>query len=158
MSSIQATVDTQEFPLGLEFTPDNFKLAVTPNVSFPTNIAGTINVDEVVAGSISSPSILSFDTTVNPQDGFVLIYDSASGKYVPGNAPSTGTPGTGVNRLNQLTDVDSSNLDDLSILQYDQTRAKWVVRTENDFIDGRIDGGFADTVFVDMFDIDGGFA
>ena len=60
--------------------------------------------------------------------------------------------------LRQLDDVDDANPQDLSILQYDLTQEKWVARTETEFFDATIDGGFSDTVYVQAFDLDGGFA
>jgi hypothetical protein len=60
--------------------------------------------------------------------------------------------------LRQLDDVDDANPQDLSILQYDLTQAKWVARTETEFFDATIDAGFSDTVYVQAFDLDGGFA
>lgn len=62
------------------------------------------------------------------------------------------------NRLDSLRDVDHSGVRDLSVLQYDDTQSMWVARAEDEFFDATIDGGFADTLHLEVFDIDGGFA
>jgi hypothetical protein len=163
--SNKATVELGLAPVGTEFDPALLRANVLPDVTVPTDLAGDIKIDELqvvnnltVTGNITSPSIRTFlqqlddvDSTTNPQDGFVLIYNSSTQKYSPG-------PRNLTTRLDQLEDVDHSGVRDLSVLQYDDTQAKWVARAEDEFFDATIDGGFADTLHLEVFDVDGGFS
>lgn len=163
--SNKATVTLDNAPVGIEFNPELLRRNVLPEVTVPQDLTGNVTMEDVqivnnltVTGTITSPSIRTYlqqlddvDSTTNPQDGFVLIYNSATQQYKPG-------PRNLTTRLEQLEDVDHSDVRDLSVLQYDDTRNLWVARTEDEFFDATIDGGFADTLHLEVFDIDGGFA
>ena len=60
--------------------------------------------------------------------------------------------------LAQLDDVDLSNLQNLQTLQYDLSSNRWNAVGDSDFIDAIIDGGIANSVYTEGFDIDGGGA
>jgi hypothetical protein len=61
--------------------------------------------------------------------------------------------------LAELEDMDiSTPIEDLSAIQYNATRGLWESVPVNDFVDGLIDGGHADTIHIEMLDIDGGRA
>ena len=66
--------------------------------------------------------------------------------------------GAGATRIGELTDVEDTAYADNSILQFDQATNLWVSRANDEFFDGSIDGGFPDTVHIDILDIDGGRA
>jgi hypothetical protein len=163
--SNRATVELGLAPVGVEFNPELLRSNVLPEVIVPQDFSGEVSIDTltilnnlVVTGTITSPSIRTFlqqlddvDSAINPQAGDILRYDSTSAKYSPQQLVQK-------NRLNELDDVDPSGVRDLSVLQYDESRSSWVARTEDEFFDATIDGGFADTVHLEVFDIDGGFA
>ena len=60
--------------------------------------------------------------------------------------------------LNQLQDLDLSSLQDLSTLQYNQSRGEWVAVASNDLIESEINGGDAGSNYTEGFEIDGGYA
>ena len=79
-------------------------------------------------------------------EGTLLVNGELSGVSLP-------------NTLNGLTDVESENPSDLSVLQYNAVAQKWEAVGSNEFVDGAIDGGFSDTeTYLDILDIDGGGA
>ena len=71
---------------------------------------------------------------------------------------TNGDDETGRNRLSELLDIDPSGLTDGATLQYNATRLKWEFVDESEFIDAILDGGGADSVYDEVFDIDGGGA
>lgn len=77
---------------------------------------------------------------------------------VNGTMDGTGVPTGLINRIGQLSDVEDAAYADNSILQYDSATQLWLSRANDEFFDGSIDGGLADTVHIDVLDIDGGQA
>ena len=64
---------------------------------------------------------------------------TASGpQQVSVQVPSTNVSITNVNRLRELTDVDSSSLSDGALLQYDASSDKFVTRNELDTTSGTL--------------------
>ena len=77
---------------------------------------------------------------------------------VNGTLGGDGVPSGIVNKIGDLSDVQASPYADNSILQYDTPSNQWVARANDEFFDGSIDGGFPDTVHIEVLDIDGGRA
>jgi hypothetical protein len=76
-----------------------------------------------------------------------------------GDQGAQGAPGSGsgsASRIGELTDVEDASYADNSILQYDSAQQQWISRASDEFFDGSIDGGFPNTVHIDILDIDGG--
>lgn len=161
----KATVTLTDAPVGTEFTPELLSDAVTPEVLVPNELAGDLNADNititgnlVVEGTMTGAGVRrnimqmdDVDSSVNPQEGFALRYNTSKLKFEP-------QPVTDVQGIGDLSDTNLSNLKDLSILQYDLASNKWVSRTEDEFYDATIDGGLSNSAYVVAFDIDGGFA
>lgn len=77
---------------------------------------------------------------------------------VNGTLDGDGVPSGIVDKIGDLSDVQESPYGDNSILQYDKVNNKWLARPNDQFFDGSIDGGFPDTIHLDILDIDGGRA
>ena len=76
---------------------------------------------------------------------------------INGDLDGSGVPsGMGAGRIGQLSDVEDTTYADNSILQYDSAQQQWMSRANDEFFDGSLDGGFPDTVHIDVLDIDGG--
>ena len=88
----------------------------------------------------------------NVQVGQILKYNGTNFVNTSESVPTLA--------IGDLSDVQSAAYADNSVLQYDTASSVWRARTEVDFIEGHIDGGFADsdTVYVAAMDIDGGSA
>jgi|TARA_B100000073_G_scaffold153386_1_gene126654 hypothetical protein len=63
---------------------------------------------------------------------------SSGPQQVSVQVPSTNVSITNVNRLRELTDVDSSSLSDGALLQYDASSDKFVTRNELDTTSGTL--------------------
>ena len=74
------------------------------------------------------------------------------------NGSLVGAGSGGASRIGELTDVQDISYPDNAILQYDSATQIWVSRANDAFFDGSIDGGLADTIHIDVLDIDGGQA
>ena len=77
---------------------------------------------------------------------------------INGTLQGDGVPSGIVAEIGDLENVQDIDYPDNSILQYDSASQLWVSRASDAFFDGSIDGGFADTVHIDVLDIDGGQA
>ena len=129
----KATVTSKTPALGVEFYPDQFEDAVTPDVEI-----GDIDLSAVDFTGASFENV------------------SINGASFTGTI--TGLPVQQPVALDDVTDVNATSPQDLSILQYQSNIAKWVAVASTDFIDAIIDGGFPATTYVAGFDIDGGVA
>ena len=158
---------------GTELTPQTFRDVGTPTVRVPTDgivigtgetmqvdgtlvINGTLSGSGVPTGGGGTGGATALDglndvTLTTLQTGEVLKWDGSQWSNQSDSGLIT------VN-LAQLQDVDLTNLADGSTLQYDQPSGKWLSVTETEFVDAIIDGGFANSSYVDAFNIDGGGA
>jgi hypothetical protein len=95
-----------------------------------------------------------------PTDFPTLKIENAEIKNISGELNGLPTIGGGSVALDDVTDVDATSPEDLSILQYDALNTKWVAVANTDFIDAVIDGGQAgsESDYVEAFDLDGGNA
>lgn len=106
-------------------------------------------VDEVGLTEVSFEDVT--DVGFNDlQNGDILRYD--------GSRWTNGDDESGANRLSNLLDVDPTGITDGATLQFNATRLKWEFVDESEFIDAILDGGGADSVYDEVFDIDGGGA
>lgn len=129
----KATIITKTPALGVEFHPKQFEDAVTPEVI----------IEDLDLSSVDFTGASFKDVAI----------DGASF-----TGTITGLSGQGATTLNELTDVESINPEDLSALQYNAVRNLWEAVPTNEFMDGLIDGGHADTIHLEILDIDGGSA
>lgn len=129
----KATVTTKRPAVGVEFTPALFQDAITPDVIFDELDLSTVDFNNAELNNVKINGA-EFSGTI------------------------TGLTGQGASNLDDLTDVESINPEDLSALQYNASRNLWEAVPTNEFVDGLIDGGHADTIHLEILDIDGGGA
>lgn len=122
-----------------------------------------VRVARPVVGIEFDPS--QFQSAVTPEVEIptefpTLKIDNAEIKNISGELNGLPTIGGGSVALDDVTDVDATSPEDLSILQYDALNTKWVAVANTDFVDAVIDGGQAgsESDYVEAFDLDGGNA
>ncbi len=122
-----------------------------------------VTVARPVVGVEFQPAL--FQQAVTPDIEFpteypTLTIDNAVINNISGELNGLPSGNGGAVALDDVTDVEASNPEDFSILQYNSLTSKWVSVANTDFVDAVIDGGEADSEsdYVDAFDIDGGNA
>ena len=122
-----------------------------------------VTVVKPVVGVEFQPTL--FQEAVTPDIEFpteypTLTIENAEIKNISGELNGLPTIGGGSVALDDVTDVEATNPDDLSVLQYNSITSKWVAVANTDFVDAVIDGGQAGSEldYVDAFDLDGGNA
>lgn len=137
----KATVITKRQLVGVEFDVASFQQATTPEVFVPDSFT------DITANSVTAPTGDFTNLSVGN-----LSIDTIDANKITG----IGATELSEKSLDDLTNVETGSPTDLSILQYDYASQKWYARSSDEFIDGVIDGGFADTIHQIGLDIDGG--
>ena len=106
--------------------------------------------------SIGKPTVIVPTDGIEVGVGETLVVNGTI--TVNGTLNGDGAPTGSGTKIGDLEDVQESPYADNSILQYDKVNDKWLARPNDQFFDGSIDGGFPDTVHIDVLDIDGGLA
>ena len=122
-----------------------------------------VTVARPVVGVEFQPTL--FQEAVTPDIEFpteypTLTIDNAVINNISGDLNGLPSGNGGAVALDDVTDVEASNPEDFSVLQYNSLTSKWVSVANTDFVDAVIDGGEADSEpdYVDAFDLDGGNA
>lgn len=122
-----------------------------------------VTVARPVVGVEFQPTL--FQEAVTPDIEFpteypTLTIDNAVINNISGDLNGLPSGNGGSVALDDVTDVEATNPEDFSVLQYNSLTSKWVSVTNTDFVDAVIDGGEADSEpdYVDAFDLDGGNA
>lgn len=120
-----------------------------PPAAVGTDIKDALN-------KIGKPTVRVPTDAITIEQGETLTINGTL--LVNGLLQGDGVPSGIVDKIGDLSDVQASPYGDNSILQYDKPNDQWVARANDEFFDGSIDGGFPDTVHIDVLDIDGGRA
>lgn len=167
------TPNTKSPIAGTELSPQSFLDVGTPTVRVPTdNIriesGETLYVDGtlVVNGTLSGSGVPTGGGAGGGATAINGLNDVSLGTLQLGEVLKwsgsewTNSADSGLTslKLAQLEDIDQTNLADGSTIQYDSSSGDWKTVTETDFVDAVIDGGHANSSYVDAFDIDGGGA
>jgi len=122
-----------------------------------------VTVARPVVGVEFQPTL--FQEAVTPDIEFpteypTLTIDNAVINNISGDLNGLPSGNGGSVALDDVTDVEATNPEDFSVLQYNSQSSKWVSVANTDFVDAVIDGGEADSEpdYVDAFDLDGGNA
>ena len=122
-----------------------------------------VTVVRPVVGVEFQPTL--FQQAVTPDIEFpteypTLTIDNAVINNISGDLNGLPSGNGGLVALDDVTDVQATNPEDFSILQYNSLSSKWVSVANTEFVDAVIDGGEADSEsdYVDAFDLDGGNA
>ena len=122
-----------------------------------------VTVARPVVGVEFQPTL--FQEAVTPDIEFpteypTLTIDNAVINNISGDLNGLPSGNGGAVALDDVTDVEATNPEDFSVLQYNSQSSKWVSVANTDFVDAVIDGGEADSEsdYVDAFDLDGGNA
>ena len=122
-----------------------------------------VTVARPVVGVEFQPTL--FQEAVTPDIEFpteypTLTIDNAVINNISGDLNGLPSGNGGSVALDDVTDVEATNPEDFSVLQYNSLTSKWVSVANTDFVDAVIDGGEADSEpdYVDAFDLDGGNA
>lgn len=122
-----------------------------------------VTVARPVVGVEFQPAL--FQQAVTPDIEFpteypTLTIDNAVINNISGDLNGLPSGNGGSVALDDVTDVEATNPEDFSILQYNSITSKWVAVANTDFVDAIIDGGQAGSEldYVDAFDLDGGNA
>ena len=122
-----------------------------------------VTVARPIVGVEFQPTL--FQEAVTPDIEFpteypTLTIDNAVINNISGDLNGLPSGNGGAVALDDVTDVEATNPEDFSILQYNSLTSKWVSVANTDFVDAVIDGGEADSEpdYVDAFDLDGGNA
>lgn len=120
-----------------------------PPAAVGTDIKDALN-------KIGKPTVRVPTDSITIEQGETLTINGTL--LVNGLLQGDGVPSGIVDKIGDLSDVQASPYGDNSILQYDKPNDQWVARANDEFFDGSIDGGFPDTVHIEVLDIDGGRA
>ena len=120
-----------------------------PPAAVGTDIKDALN-------KIGKPTVRVPTDSITIEQGETLTINGTL--LVNGLLQGDGVPSGIVDKIGDLSDVQASPYGDNSILQYDKPNNQWVARANDEFFDGSIDGGFPDTVHIEVLDIDGGRA
>ena len=122
-----------------------------------------VTVVKPVVGVEFQPTL--FQEAVTPDIEFpteypTLTIENAVINNISGELNGLPTGNGGAVALDDVTDVEATNPEDFSVLQYNSITSKWVAVANTDFVDAVIDGGQAGSEldYVDAFDLDGGNA
>ena len=122
-----------------------------------------VTVARPVVGVEFQPTL--FQEAVTPEIEFPTEYpnltiENAVITNISGDLNGLPTGNGGAVALDDVTDVEATNPEDFSVLQYNSITSKWVAVANTDFVDAVIDGGQAGSEldYVDAFDLDGGNA
>ena len=122
-----------------------------------------VTVARPIVGVEFQPTL--FQEAVTPDIEFpteypTLTIDNAVINNISGDLNGLPSGNGGAVALDDVTDVEATNPEDFSVLQYNSQSSKWVSVANTDFVDAVIDGGEADSEpdYVDAFDLDGGNA
>jgi hypothetical protein len=122
-----------------------------------------VTVVRPIVGVEFQPTL--FQQAVTPDIEFpteypTLTIDNAVINNISGDLNGLPSGNGGSVALDDVTDVEATNPEDFSVLQYNSLTSKWVSVANTDFVDAVIDGGEADSEpdYVDAFDLDGGNA
>ena len=122
-----------------------------------------VTVVRPVVGVEFQPTL--FQEAVTPDIEFpteypTLTIENAVINNISGDLNGLPSGNGGAVALDDVTDVEATDPDDFSVLQYNAITSKWVAVANTDFVDAVIDGGQAGSEldYVDAFDLDGGNA